>query len=288
MDGPSQLFRRAGPDDLTTIVVFDTIIAISFFILIVNVLVAWFGGMQRIKTWYLLQLAAAGYALSFAMLLGHQTGPEPPLQFCAMSAALIYAAPVGASSATLFFVIELHLRLSSALFSRTMSNKFIYWVAWGIPLSHGVVFWTALLVGLSDVSKIQRDPTGIYCHVADAKLPTLMTGTLVIIFLAAMLLMEVITIVHLVRQQAMVRQLRIRGSDFPLSLFIRMVVFTFFAGFAIVLVDVVMNATNATIIIMLSFIPLSIALVFGTQAELLQVFFCHGNRDKRLSDSTMV
>nr|GAT43903.1 predicted protein [Mycena chlorophos] len=288
MDVPSVILRRAGPD-VTTIVIFDVIIATSFFILLVSVLVAWFANIQRVKTWYLLQLCAAGYCLSFFLLVGHQVGPEPPLQFCAMSAALIYAAPPALATAGFFFVIELHLRLSSALFSRTMSNKFIYWVAWGIPLTHGIVFWTSLLVGLSDVSRIQRDPTGIYCHIVDNKIPTLITGSLVIMFLAALLVLEAITIVHLVRQHAMVKQLRLRGSDFPLPLFVRVVGYTFVAGFGMVMVDVVMNATNATIIIMMSIVPLSVALVFGTQMELIQVLFCQGGRSHRpLSDSTVV
>jgi len=139
MDPSVPLLRRAGPS-MEVILAFDIVMGVTFFFLIFSTLVAWFTGVQRIKMWYLLQLTSAGYCLSFLFLLGHQTGPEPPLHFCAYSAALIYAAPPAAASAALFFVIELHLRLSSALISKTMSDKFIYWVAWGIPFSHGLVF----------------------------------------------------------------------------------------------------------------------------------------------------
>ncbi|KAJ7048829.1 hypothetical protein C8F01DRAFT_799824 [Mycena amicta] len=294
MDPPTHFLRRAGPA-LEPIIIFDTLIVVAFVILLVSVLVAWFTGVQRVKTWYLLQLSGIGYCFSFFLLVGWQTGPEPPLQFCAISAALIYAAPPMLAAAALFFVIELHLRLSSALFSRSMSDTFIYWVAWGIPICHGVGFWVSLFIGLSDVSKIKRDPSGVYCHILDSKVPTLLTGTMVIALLASMLLMEVFTIIHLVQQRATVRAMRVRGSDFPLPLFIRTFLYTVLGGFSMVMVDILMNVTStpATIVILLAIIPLSLALVFGTQKELLcAVFLCTLRRNKAgdvpLSDSDSV
>ncbi|KAF7308012.1 hypothetical protein MKEN_01162900 [Mycena kentingensis (nom. inval.)] len=181
MDFAFPLLRRAGPaaarpvvtpvavPAMRTIIAFDMLMAGTFLVLIMSVLVAWFSKVQRVKTWYLLLLTSAGYCLSFLIRIGHQTGPPPPLHFCLYSASLIYAAPPGAAAAALFFVIELHLRLSSALFSKRMSDKFIYWVAWGIPISHGVVFWTSLTIGLSDVTRVRRDPSGAYCHIVDTK-----------------------------------------------------------------------------------------------------------------------
>jgi len=289
MVSASPLLRRAGPAvALEPIVAFDVLMVVTFVILMLSVLVAWFSKVERMKTWYLLQLTSAGYCLSFLFLLGHQTGPPPPLHFCAYSAALIYAAPPAVAAAALFFVIELHLRLSSALFSRRMSDKFIYWVAWGIPLSHGLAFWASLTIGMSDVSKVQRDPSGAYCHIVDTKIPTLLTGTLVIVFLASMLVMEVFTVVHLVQQRAAVRNMRVKGSDFPLHLFIRTVVYTFTGGFGIIMVDILMNASsNPTTVVLLSFLPLSVALVFGTQKELLQIICCCGRR-RREKDAVML
>ncbi|KAJ7887827.1 hypothetical protein B0H14DRAFT_1221049 [Mycena olivaceomarginata] len=182
-----------------------------------------------------------------------------------------------------------------------MSDTFIYWVAWGIPISHGVVFWVSLIIGLSDISKIQRDPSGIYCHIVDNKVPcvlyrprtyvwlnsdvsgrTLLTGTLVILFLGSMLIMEVFTIVHLVQQRATVRAtMRVRGSDFPLPLFIRTVLYTISGGFGIIMVDILLNVSSAMTVNLLAIIPLSVALVFGTQKELLRAFFlCQFGRNK--------
>jgi len=288
MDPSVPLLRRAGPS-MEVILAFDIVMGVTFFFLIFSTLVAWFTGVQRIKMWYLLQLTSAGYCLSFLFLLGHQTGPEPPLHFCAYSAALIYAAPPAAASAALFFVIELHLRLSSALISKTMSDKFIYWVAWGIPFSHGLVFWVSLTVGIADPSKIQRDPSGVYCHIVDNKLPTLLAGTFVLVFLAAMLIMEVLTVVHLVQRRAAVRAIRVRGSDFPLSLFIRTVLYTISGGFGIIMVDVLMNVSNTITVLLLALIPLSVAIVFGTQAMIFRATFCCQFRrmknSQRLSDT---
>ncbi|KAJ6505513.1 hypothetical protein C8R45DRAFT_972929, partial [Mycena sanguinolenta] len=274
--------RAAVGPALEPILIFDTLTGIAFVILLVSVLVAWFSGVQRVKTWYLLQLSSAGYCLSFLLLVGQQTGPEPPLQFCALSAALIYAAPPAVASAALFFVIELHLRLSSALFSRSMSDTFIYWVAWGIPISHGLVFWVSLIIGLSDISKIQREPSGVYCHIVDNKVPTLLTGTLVILFLGSMLIMEVVTIVHLFQQRAALRTtVRVRGSDFPLPLFFRTVLYTISGGFGIIMLDILLNVSSTVTVNLLAIIPLSVALVFGTQKELIRaVSLCQFGRNK--------
>ncbi|KAJ7268717.1 hypothetical protein B0H12DRAFT_1096266 [Mycena haematopus] len=323
MDSTTHSLRRgavltsaaAGPA-LEPILIFDILTVVAFVILLLSVLVAWFSGVQRVKTWYLLQLTSAGYCLSFLLLVGRQTGPEPPLQFCALSASLIYAAPPAVASAALFFVIELHLRLSSAIFSRSMSDTFIYWVAWGIPISHGVVFWVSLIVRTSEprhlhlllaeqnrlacpmspeynaiqaayiviswTTKCRAFYTALGSMNFNVTGRGLLTGSLVILFLGAMLLMEAFTIVHLVQQRAAVRNaVRVRKSDFPLPLFIRTVLFSISGGFGIIMADILLNVSSAVTVILLAIIPLSVALVFGTQKELLRaVFLCRFSRNK--------
>ncbi|KAF7315719.1 hypothetical protein MIND_00087600 [Mycena indigotica] len=167
--------------------------------------------------------------------------------------------PSHVGSCRSFFVIELHLRLSSALFSTRMSDTFIYWVAWGIPIVHGIVFWVSLTIGLSDISQLKRDPSGVYCHIMGSKIPTLLTGTLVILFLSSMLIMEVFTIIHLVRQRAAIEALKVKGSDFPFHLFLRTVLYTVSGGFGIIMVDVVMNVSTSVTVVLLA---LSILPVF--------------------------
>ncbi|KAF7290771.1 Metallo-dependent hydrolase [Mycena indigotica] len=132
----SGLHARAGPVP-ESVIVFDVLTVIAFIILILSVTVARLSGIQRVKTWYLLQLSSAFCCLSFLFLVGHQTGPEPPLQFCAFSAALIYAAPPMVAAAALCFVIELYLRLSSALYSKKISDILVDRITWSIPMIHG-------------------------------------------------------------------------------------------------------------------------------------------------------
>ncbi|KAJ7048827.1 hypothetical protein C8F01DRAFT_799809 [Mycena amicta] len=292
MDFPSHFLRRAGPTPEELIILFNILVAVALGILMLSVLVARFSGLGRMKTWYYLQLSSAWYCLSFLLLVGRQTGPEPPLHFCALSAALIYAAPPMVAATAFFFAIELHLRLSSALSSRPVSDIFMYSVTRAIPVSHGVPFWVSLITGLSDASKIKRDPSGVYCHIVDNKLPTLLTGTLVFVFVVSMLIMEAFTIVHLFQKRVLVQAKRVslKASDFPFRLFVRTVLYTIVAGFA-VLVTILMNTNGiAATVSLLAVVPLSVALVFGTQKELLRaVFRCQfRRRASPLSDSSSV
>ncbi|KAF7300594.1 hypothetical protein HMN09_00944400 [Mycena chlorophos] len=274
---PTSLLQRAGPiSSKAAIVAFDVILFVSLAAQLAIIAIVRVARLERMKTWYLLLVSGVMFSFSFVFLVGHQTGPEPPLNYCTFSAGLIYAAPPMTAAAALFLVIELHLRLSSTLYGTKISDKFIYWAFGIVMLSQALPFWTALFVGLSDPSMIQRDPSGLYCHVAGSKVPTLLTGTILILCVSIMFFMEASTVYHLLRQRKNVKPIKVqvRASDFPYHLFVRTLLYTLAAGFAVV-AAVVMNLYDDNVSVnLVPIIPVSVAVVFGTQQDMLRIIFC--------------
>ncbi|KAF7308009.1 hypothetical protein MKEN_01162600 [Mycena kentingensis (nom. inval.)] len=238
MDSSSSVLQRAGPA-LEPIVAGNVLLGLACALLLMIVLLAWLSGAQRMTTWYLLLLSSAAYCLSFLVLVGHQRGPEPPLQVCALSAVFIYSAPPIVAGGVLLFVIELHLRMTSILASKAMGEKLVRFAPWGIVISHLIPFWTSLVTGLSDVTNIKRDSSGVFCHIENSLVPTALTGTMVVLYMILMFIVEGATVIHLIRRRSAVRAIRLRGSYFPLHLFGRTLFFTLSGGFAIIIVLVI-------------------------------------------------
>nr|GAT43905.1 predicted protein [Mycena chlorophos] len=328
----SLLLQRAGPtSSKAAIVAFDVVLFVSLAAQLAIIAMVRVARLERMKTWYLLLVSGVMFSFSFVFLVGHQTGPEPPLNYCTFSAGLIYAAPPMTAAAALFLVIELHLRLSSTLFGTNISDKFIYWAFSIVMLSQALPFWTTLFVGLSDVSMIQRDPSGLYCHVAGSKVPyvypesffiivvqfpggipmirTLLTGTILVLCVSIMFFMEASTVYYLLRQRKNVKPIKvqIRASDFPYHLFVRTLLYTLAAGFA------VSGGTDEPLrpqrlresspdqcvffgaydssgvgergILMRAPVPVSVAVVFGTQQDMLRIVFCWKGRRNGVNDA---
>lgn len=252
------------------VVIFDALICVALSVLIPVIIIARVSpSIDRMKTWYCLLLSCSVYCISFLLLVGQQSGPEPGLPICIIQAGLVYAAPPMVASAALLFVVELDMRLSCAIFSRRGRIRVIYWLCWGIPATHGIVFWITMILGLSDTRTVKRQISGAYCHI-DQTAPTLITGILTIVYLVLMLIFEVYTVYHLVRQRRVVRKIRIRGSDFPLNLFVRTFAFSITGGIAIILIDILLNTSSPNTINLFAIIPLAVALLFGSQLDILR------------------
>ncbi|KAJ7494800.1 hypothetical protein B0H11DRAFT_2003422 [Mycena galericulata] len=265
-------------------VVFDALQFSALVLLVAMLLPALLArSVQRMKTWFNLIVACIVYCISFLLLLGRQSGPEPPFALCLFQAGLIYAAPATVSAAGFAFVIELYLRLSSTLAVTEVKGRRITILLFVSPITHLIVFWVAIFTGLSvplgqDGSPIvERNAGGLYCHV-NSELPTTFTGVTVILFIALMILMEVYTVVYLVRRRSGFRGMRLPSGVFPLSLFIRTASYTLAGGLGIILVDILMNSVAASsnspfvVLDLMAIIPLSVALVFGSQMDILGVY----------------
>ncbi|KAJ3715993.1 hypothetical protein C8R42DRAFT_778731 [Lentinula raphanica] len=228
---------------------------------------------QRMKTWFALMVSSLVYCISYLLLVGHQTGPEPPLGLCLFQAGLIYAAPPVVAAAGLAFVVEvslsfsylstthltgvgkLYLRLTTMMVSRKLDPRIITGLLFLPPLTHQVTFWIAMFTGLSNLGAIQRNSQQMFCHLLD-DLPTTVTGILAAVLVVSMILLELYTIYYFWRQRGIFRDLRRRhqsGPIFPFALFVRVGFFTFAGGLGIILIDIM-------------------AIVFGTQEDFVQMY----------------
>jgi len=280
MDG---LFIRA-ETGTPQFVVFDVLQLLALVLLVAMLLPALLSrSVNRMKTWFNLIVACVIYCISFLLLLGRQSGPEPPFQLCVFQAGLIYAAPATVAAAGFAFVIELYFRLSSTLAVTEVKERRITILLFMSPLAHLIVFWVSIFTGLSqpfgeDGSPIvQRSPSGLYCNI-NSSTPTTVTGVTVILFLALMIVTEVYTVVYLVRKRSGIRGVRFSSGTFPLSLFIRTASYTLVGGLGIILVDILMNSAASSsgskfaVLDLMAIIPLSVALVFGSQMDIIGVY----------------
>ncbi|KAJ3773509.1 hypothetical protein FB446DRAFT_532019 [Lentinula raphanica] len=236
--------------------------------------------LSRFKTWFALMISSLVYCISFLLLVGHQTGPEPPFGLCLFQAGLIYAAPPGVAAAGLAFVVELFLRLTTTMDNRQLDLRIITGLLFLPPLAHQIVFWIAMSTGLSNRNMIQREPHQMFCDFA-GKLPTTVTGSVTGALTVIIIMIELYTIYYFWRKRHIFGDLRRRyqsGPIFPFALFVRVGFFTIAGGLAILLVYQ-LNAPSSsssdtgTLTDLLAIIPLLIAIVFGTQEQdLVQMY----------------
>ncbi|KAJ3773507.1 hypothetical protein FB446DRAFT_732743 [Lentinula raphanica] len=233
---------------------------------------------QRMKTWFALMVSSLVYCISYLLLVGHQTGPEPPLGLCLFQAGLIYAAPPVVAAAGLAFVVELYLRLTTMMDSRKLDPRIITGLLFLPPLTHQITFWIAMFTGLSNLGAIQRNSQQMFCHLLD-DLPTTVTGILAAVLVVSMILLELYTIYYFWRQRGIFRDLRRRhqsGPIFPFALFVRVGIFTFAGGLGIILIDIMGQSATAYIstgtMDLLAIVPILIAIVFGTQEDFVQMY----------------
>jgi len=272
MDG---LFTRA-ETGAPPFVVFDVLQLLALVLLVAMLLPAWLSkSVHRMRTWFNLIVTCIVFCISFLLLLGHQSGPEPPFQLCIFQAGLIYAAPPTIAAAGLVFVLELYLRLSSTLSASLVNERYVTLLLFISPSAHCLVFWVAIFTGLSQGGSriVNRSSGGLYCHI-DSSTPTLTTGVTVIIFVVMMIIAEVYTAVYLFRKRSAFKGIRPSSGTLPLSLFIRTACYTLAGGLAIILV-MILNTPNSMFIFMsdfLAIIPLFVALVFGSQWDIVGVY----------------
>ncbi|KAK0189879.1 hypothetical protein F5146DRAFT_1200843 [Armillaria mellea] len=96
----------------------------------------------RTKAWFCLLVSCVVYCVSFFLLLGHQSGPEPPLSLCLINASLVYAGLPLIAAAGLTLIVELYFRLTKSDANDCRVTRTL----WCLPAVHAVVFWIVMLV----------------------------------------------------------------------------------------------------------------------------------------------
>ncbi|KAF9027267.1 hypothetical protein BDP27DRAFT_1350674 [Rhodocollybia butyracea] len=261
----------------SSFVVFDVLLGLSLFFTSCTYFSALFSkSIVRMMTWFALIISCWLSCISFLLLVGHQVGGDPSFSLCLFQAGMIYAAPPSAAAAALAFVIEIYLRLTTFMTQTLVNNRIITSLLFLPAVTHQVVFWIAIFTGLSKQEAVQPNPQNMFCRI-DAELPPAVTGVTVITFVVIMIMVELYTIYYLWRRRTVFREARRHGVGpiFPFKLFIRVGIYTLVA-MILISVDVVINfgptKESTPALDITAVIPLSIALVFGTQEDIVHMY----------------
>ncbi|ESK88591.1 hypothetical protein Moror_3117 [Moniliophthora roreri MCA 2997] len=271
--------RGGGQGRLAPFIIFDVLHGSALFLLLLTILPPLVSkSVRRMKTWYALMVSSIMFSSSFLLLLGQQSGPSPAFGICVYQSGLIYATPATLAASALTFVIELHWRLCSAFTQIELNYARVTMLLFFPPIVHLSIFFLTLFFGLSHRSLVERLSNGMYCHV-DSRVPTTVTGVTVVLMLIAMILMEFYTISYLWHRRKSCRDVRVNGSDghYPFQSFIRVTLYTLIGGLGIVLVDLFVNTLsddNDVALCLLAVVPLSVALLFGSQMDIITFYMC--------------
>ncbi|KAJ7650222.1 hypothetical protein FB45DRAFT_887327, partial [Roridomyces roridus] len=119
--------------------------------------------IRRSQTWYSMIMSRMVYAASYTLLLGHQFGPKPPNGICALQMVLVYASPTLTATTGLAFIVDVHLRLTSALFKKPNPKYTRYLLI--IPWAIFEAVCAEALIAVHDFADIERGPDHMYCSI---------------------------------------------------------------------------------------------------------------------------
>ncbi|KAJ7818815.1 hypothetical protein B0H13DRAFT_397205 [Mycena leptocephala] len=261
----------------TLLAVFNFCQIFGFLSLAIIMFTAWLSPrVRRTPAWYLFMASWMFFCLSYFLIAGQQVGAEPSFGICATQAALVYAAPPLTSCVSLSFLLQLYSTVSSVLRNgrssrtRTIALQIFPFVV------YFVFFIESLAICLSNRDEVARSISGMFCHLTNP-FQVKITATVVILAMTSMLVYEVLTIALLYRNWTAFQRLRVRTNDaVSLPLLIRVTVFSFLPMVAMVVSSMAFLSTSPIVAaetnLVVAFLPIAAAVIFGTQRDLLSVW----------------
>ncbi|KAJ3925445.1 MAG: hypothetical protein NXY57DRAFT_1031988 [Lentinula lateritia] len=279
---------------VTFIWIFNGLQIFGFIALTTLTLTAFFSShIKRAATWYTFMIGWIFWCISYFALIGQQTGDCPGFGFCLFQAALIYAGPPANACASLAILLQLRLSMNFDLYgSGNQKWQSIMLIA-APPVVYILVFIATLVYGLLNAAEVQRDPTGMYCNLANG-IPTKISAGLVAMFCIAMLIYEVRTFRMLYKNRSALRSLQAqRRSSVPVTMIVRISIFSFLPilalGLSVFAVVLTNGGSTENILsnIMTASLSGAAALIFGTQQDLLHaMIFCRRRKVKTVPNET--
>jgi hypothetical protein len=245
----------------------------GFLITLVTVLCS--RSTPRHSTWFSFAISWIISAISYSLLFwgGNLTGPEPPYTLCLIQGILVYSAPPLTAATTLALVVQIWFLVHSVV--TTTSSKagrmppMLLTALLVIPyLLYITILIGTLVVGWYNPHTVRRVGSGMYCNFSN-RIPGRLSTLLVALIMVPAVVLEIL-ICRALRQQWTLFK---RTPD-ALSMVLRVVAFTFVGILAIALsmVFFFMIHHGADLNIVISIVPVSAVLIFGTQADLLRVW----------------
>ncbi|KAJ7158697.1 hypothetical protein C8R46DRAFT_1109940 [Mycena filopes] len=261
-------------ESLAPIFVFNFLAAGGFAMLLATLLPALLSAdIHRSKTWFSMITSWIIYALSYLLIIGHQSDSEPPRGLCVLQMIFIYASPPLTAISGLAFIVDTHLSINKALFSSRVGHIYtrpLLLVPWAI---FGAVAVEAL-VAVQDFTSVRRNPANMYCH-STSSVQYLTTSITCVIGLSVALCLTIWTAIILHRNWALFRRLSMhtRNSELRLSSLIRILLFTMMTtiGLGLGTFGVTSNDGEGVQIwsALLPLLPFLCGFAFGTQKDIL-------------------
>lgn len=237
--------------------------------------------VKRYSTWYSFGASWVFSCISYTLLAfaGQRTGPEPVFGLCVIQMGLIYAAPSLTGCTTLALIIHMLLNLRRLLANapfRTNSGAvaallivpYIVWLA---------VFLGTLLYGTSNPDNVRRSPNETYC---DSKNPLLSKISSLIVVCCTVLIVALQGVIALRLYQ---NRGIISGSSQSVTMVIRVMIFSLLGALAlgVAVAYVITWKHDQAFDMLLASLPVLAFLIFGSQLDLLRVWTCRRNPNRR-------
>ncbi|KAF5383233.1 hypothetical protein D9615_004917 [Tricholomella constricta] len=204
---------------------------------------------------------------------GSLNGPQPPYTLCLIQGIMIYAAPLLTAGTTLALTVQIWFLVRPVVTSASSKTGRIPPVLLTVLLIFPYILYVAFLVGTlvvgwRDPRTVRRVGSGMYCSFAN-KIPGRLTTGLVLLIMVPCVVLEILICKALRLQWAFFK----RQPD-ALSMALRVVAFTFVGILSIALsvVFFFMIRHGSELNIVISILPVSAVLIFGTQPDLLRVW----------------
>jgi len=131
--------------------------------------------VRRTPTWFGLIASWMVFTLSNFLIVGQQIGPDPGFWICLTQAGLIYAAPVLCGFCGVAFILQLYFTVSNIFKAAQICTKRVCFLLLAPPILYALIFAEVLVQGLLNPKLVQRDETGMYCHLT-SKMAPIITG----------------------------------------------------------------------------------------------------------------
>ncbi|KAF5359119.1 hypothetical protein D9756_003486 [Leucocoprinus leucothites] len=268
------------PASFELLVLFDVVTILSFALIALILATAYCSKHVHLrKAWYGQMVQWMIYCMSYMLLFGFQEGTEPPRSLCLFQASLIYACPPACAVGSTCFIIDFYM--STSLLHKNPTLKMPKLEILFISLPWITLTGTALQVVLFTVANqkfdaVRRSPGCFLCNISDPE-PTIVSVTLVLLALIVWFYYEVQSGIIMYRNRLEYAGFSYKAARKYLSLYIRSAILT--VGMAVGTAISIWALSSSsrrfgmgTWSVALPFMPIFVALVFGTQEDIMRVW----------------
>ncbi|KAF9477902.1 hypothetical protein BDN70DRAFT_77027 [Pholiota conissans] len=264
------------------IVAFDALYIIGVvFLGVILVTVGRSFHIKRASTWFMFIFSWFLTSLVNLLILGQQTGPQPGQGICLLQATLIYGTPVFAALYAVAFLLQVHFSIRNAIMgSSTALSKTQVTLIHALPcFSFCAIVIETLTLGLMNPETVERDPSGMYCHLSSA-IPRQVTAAITIAAMITFLILGFVVFFKLRRRWQAVRAMSfekaISQPQISPDVATRVLIFSFCPIIALALSSIQYiphySADANQLNMILAVLPIVAGLIFGSQRDILRAW----------------